>query len=94
MLRGPGKPKQKGAVYFLGNFTTLDGCWAACNASTLAPGQPCREFVWRPFKVSRWGLINDCYQVTSGQAPLLAQKGATSGVFTAGLSAAAAAPLS
>ena len=80
MLLGPGKPKIPGTVYFLGNFTTVDGCWAACNASMLHP--PCHEFAWRPFRVAKWGLINDCYQVTSGKAPLIAQKGATSGVFT------------
>eukprot|EP01050_Picozoa_sp_SAG11_P028269 SAG11_NODE_7493_length_1137_cov_1.321773_1_plen_319_part_10 len=69
MLLGPGQPKVRGAVLFLGNFTTLAGCWAACNASAVQ----CREFAWRPFRVSKWGVINDCYQVVSGKAPLIPQ---------------------
>lgn len=80
MLDGPGKAKAKGTVHFLGNFTTLAGCWAACNASTVHA--PCHEFAWRPFKVAKWGMIDDCWQVLSGTSPLVPQQGATSGVFT------------
>ena len=45
---------------YLGSFDTLNGCWAACNASA------CKEFVYKPFGVKD----NGCYSMTSGKAPL------------------------
>jgi hypothetical protein len=73
--------KDSPGVHFLGNFSTLDGCWAACNASMVHA--PCHEFVWKPWRVEKWGVRIDCYQVLSGTAIGQAQKGATTGIFVA-----------
>jgi hypothetical protein len=92
-------------VTFLGNFSTLDGCWAACNASTATAAaatgggssgegggggggggeDPCREFVYKPFRVSKWGKLSDCYQVSgAGLDRFVTQSGVTSGFLSYG----------
>ena len=72
-------------VKYLGNYSSLNGCWAACNASSAAAevgslAEACREFVYKPFRPGKWGELTDCYQVmSSAQDQFVPQLGVTSG---------------